>query len=76
MIFYFIIMSIIMEGMKIIYILINIGCLVYRIISFIFVREVGFECISIFIKKLIGIGEKEGCINKVVKVEIDIDRYK
>ena len=48
----------------------------YGVISFMFVRKVGFERISISIRKLIGIGGKKGCIDEVVKVEIDIDKYK
>ena len=76
MIFYSITISIIMEGMKITHILININYLVYGVINFIFIRKTGFKYINIFTKKLIEIGGKEDHINKVVKVEIDIDKYK
>ena len=55
--------------------LIDTGCFVYKIISFKFIRKTGLEYIIIFIKKLIGIGEKEGRINKIIKVKIDIDGH-
>ena len=76
MISYPITVSIIIEGMKIAYILINIGCLAYEIINSMFVRKADLERISILIKKLIGIGGKEDRIDEIVKVEIDIDKYK
>ena len=76
MIFYSITVSIIMKKMKITHILINTDYLVYRAISSIFIRKTGLKHISIFTRKLIGIGGKEGRINKIVKIEIDIDRYK
>ena len=65
-----------MKGIKIIYTLINTGCLVYGVINSIFIRKTGFKYINILIRKLIGIRGKEGCIDKIVKVEIDIDKYK
>ena len=65
-----------MEGIKIIYTLINTGYLIYKTISSIFIRKADLEHISISIRKLIGIKGKKGCINEVVKVKIDIDRHK
>ena len=56
--------------------MINIGYLTYRIISSIFIRKTDFEYINISIKKLIEIEGKEGCINKIIKIEIDIDGHK
>ena len=75
-IFYLITVSIIVEGIKIIYILINTDYFVYGAINFIFVKKVNLECINISIRKLIEIERKEGCINKIIKIKIDIDRYK
>ena len=62
--------------MKIAYMLINIDCLVYGAISFIFIRKADLKCISISIRKLIKIERKEGCIDKIIKVEINIDKHK
>ena len=76
MIFYSITVSIIIEEIKIVYILINTGYLVYKTISFMFIRKANFEYISIPARKLIGIGGKKGRIDEIVKVEIDIDKYK
>ena len=76
MIFYPITISIIIKGIKIAHMLINTGCLVYGVISSIFIRKANFKCISIFIRKLIGIRGKEGRIDEIVKVEIDIDKHK
>ena len=75
MIFCLIIISIIIEKKNEIYILINIECLVYKTISFRFVRRTDFECIDILIRKLIGIGGKEDRINKIIKVNININRH-
>ena len=55
--------------------MIDTGYLVYEMMSSWFVKKVGLEYISIFIKKLIGIGGKKGKISKIIKVEIDIDEY-
>ena len=75
MTFYSIIVSIIIEEKNEIYILINTGCLIYKIISFRFIKKTGFEYIDILIRKLIGIEEKKSCINEIMKVDMDIDRY-
>ena len=76
MIFYLITISIIIEGMKIAYMLIDIGCLAYGAISSIFIRKAGLEHINIPTRKLIGIRGKEGLINKIIKIEINIDKHK
>ena len=68
--------SIIIEGIKIVHMLINIGYLAYKAISSMFVRKAGLEHINILIRKLIGIGRKEGRIDEIVKVKIDIDKHK
>ena len=75
MIFYFIIISIIIEGRNEVYILINTGYLIYETISSRFIRRVGFECIGIPIRKLIEVKKKKSYINKVIKVDMDIDGY-
>ena len=75
MIFHFIIIFIIIEKRNKAYILINIKCIIYKVISFRFIKKANFKCINILIKKLIGIEGKEGCINKIVKVDMDINRY-
>ena len=61
---------------KFTHILINTKYFIYKIINFIFIRKVGFKRINIPTRKLIEIRRREGHINKVVKVEIDIDRHK
>ena len=68
--------SIIIEKMKIAYMLIDIGYLAYEVISSMFIKKAGLEYINISIKKLIGIKGKEDHINKIVKIEIDIDKHK
>ena len=68
--------SIIVEGMKIAHILINTDYLVYKTINSIFVRKAGFKHINILIRKLIKIRKKEGRINKVMKIKIDINGHK
>ena len=75
MIFHSIIIFIIIEEKNKIYILIDIRCLMYKIISFRFIREIGLEYIDISTRKLIGVGGKKNCINKIVKINIDINRY-
>ena len=55
--------------------LIDTRCLIYKIISFQFIRKTGLEYINISIKKLIEIKKKEKKINKIVKIEIDIDGH-
>ena len=70
------VISIIVEGMKITYILINIGCLTYGAINSIFIRKAGLEHINISIRKLIEIRGKKNYINKIIKIKIDIDRHK
>ena len=67
-------MSIII-GLKKIYILFDLGYLAYGVISSRFIRKTGLECINIPVRKLIDIGGKEGYINKIMKIKIDIDRY-
>ena len=76
MIFHSITIFIIIKEMKIVYMLIDTGCLVYEIINSMFIRKADLECISIPARKLIGIEGKKGCIDKVVKIEIDIDKHK
>ena len=76
MTFYLIIISTIMEGIKIIHTLINTDYLVYKTINSIFIKKAGLKYINIFIKKLIKIGKKEDHINKIIKIEIDINEYK
>ena len=58
-----------------IYILIDIRYLMYRIINSRFVKRAGFKYINIPIRKLIKIKEKEDCINKIIKIDININRY-
>ena len=76
MISHLITVFIIIKKMKIVYMLINTDCLIYETISSIFIRKADLKHINIPTKKLIGIRGKEGCINKIVKIEIDIDKYK
>ena len=70
-----IIIFIIIEERNKIYILINIRYLVYGIINFKFIKKTGFECINIPIKKLIKIEGKKNHINKIIKVDMDINGY-
>ena len=67
--------SILINGIKFVYMLINIGYLIYKVINSRFIRKVGLERINISTKKLIGIGGKEGRISEIVKAEINIDKY-
>ena len=62
--------------MKITYILIDIGYLIYRAISSIFVKKTGLKRINIPTKKLIKIRKKKGRINEIVKIKININRHK
>ena len=62
-------------GLKGTHILLDLGCLVYKIINSRFIRRTGFKCINIPARKLINIGKKESYINEIVKVEIDINKY-
>ena len=62
--------------MKIIHTLINTGCLIYGTINSIFIRKTGLKYINIFTKKLIKIRKKENHINKIIKIKINIDKYK
>ena len=75
MISHLITISIIIEGRNKTYILINIGCLAYGAISSRFIKRAGLKCINIPIKKLIEIEEKEDYINKIMKVDINIDKH-
>ena len=47
----------------------------YKIINSRFIKRAGLEHIGIPIRKLIKIKRKEGYINKIVKVDMDIDGY-
>ena len=71
-----IIISTIIKRIKIIYILINTNCLIYKTISSMFIRKAGLKHINISTRKLIGIGEKKDHINKIIKIKIDIDKHK
>ena len=55
--------------------LIDTGCLVYKMISSWFIKKVDLEHINIPTKKLIGIKGKERKINKIIKAEIDINGH-
>ena len=70
-----IIIFIIIEEKNEVYILIDIRCLIYKIISSRFIKRVGFEYIDILIRKLIGVKGKKNCINKVMKIDMNINRY-
>ena len=75
MIFHLIIVSIIIKRKNEIYTLINIRCLVYEIISSRFIRRAGFKHINILIRKLIKIKGKKDHINKIMKINMDINGY-
>ena len=47
----------------------------YRVINSRFIRRADFKHIGIPTRKLIGIEKKKGCINKVIKINININRY-
>ena len=75
MIFHLITVSTIIEKKNEVYILINTRYFTYKAISSRFVKKTGLKCIDISIRKLIGIKEKKNHINKIIKINIDIDRY-
>ena len=60
---------------KFIYILINTNYLIYKIINSKFIRKTNLKYINIPTKKLIEMKEKENQINKMIKTEININKY-
>ena len=75
MIFHSITIFIIIEKRNKIYILINIKCLIYKTINSRFIKKTDLKYIGILIRKLIGVGGKKGYINKIIKINMDINKY-